>query len=561
MLERKRTQFLFVQSYHPTQPSSSKKRELSKIRAHVASATSKKFRPLSSRTPPRPRAVNSQKNLTINLGRACNSFHDVAQTTKCRSSTTKRHRQNQTLQPRPESGMIHSLPSTMTTRLTCGIQNLDLPTCNKNENCRHLPNTDVTDAFPSKGQHLKYRALLPLVQDAFSGIRTDPFHCIPASNDKRVAESLDFLLQNLGPGIARMCYLFDFCDMSRCGWENLADELCFNGHMAVIQLLYEQLRSPGCTPSTHVLVHRGKAIAAVRQKISKTTTPFDDNLVLAIIFLALLEAALNNTAALETHKKMIAGAVSGRGGFGNFTDGSFVKSLLLQAETVLMLDTGESLFAKGDRQYPSPAAQFTPYSPQVAKIIHNFAPGFRKLAYEGNLSLEMLQLIAKAQQLSTLPPHRHHEFFTAGDRSSRRNHDYTDVCPTLRYCDQDKTNLEHLICMTIVCYIFTAFGQGPSGIPARTARHQLTRKLQLNTYNSPVETRCSKWMWIITIDSWKIGSDLDKPGKLLLLKLQTLHPEMRDVEVAASVARDFMWTRELDRSIRDYWNMYTSLRQ
>jgi hypothetical protein len=62
------------------------------------------------------------------------------------------------------------------------------------------------------------------------------------------------------------------------------------------------------------------------------------------------------------------------------------------------------------------------------------------------------------------------------------------------------------------------------------------------------------WMWIVIIDSWRMGSQLQPDGVSLLFRLQSRFPALRGVGAAIQIAKLFIWTRDLNISIHEHWD-------
>jgi hypothetical protein len=61
-------------------------------------------------------------------------------------------------------------------------------------------------------------------------------------------------------------------------------------------------------------------------------------------------------------------------------------------------------------------------------------------------------------------------------------------------------------------------------------------------------------MWIVIIDSWRMGSRLQPSGISLLFNLQLRFPALRHVSAVTDIANRFIWTGDLNKSVHMYWD-------
>lgn len=125
--------------------------------------------------------------------------------------------------------------------------------------------------------------------EGFRGLRTDPFFCIPATSDMRVATTIDYYCQDLTPRYDLVCDVFDVTNIYAFFLEVIQNEYFYHAGMAALQALAEQQRVPGSRPSAHVFNHRGSAIAKLRKKLTSIGATADDITLFAMTFLATLE--------------------------------------------------------------------------------------------------------------------------------------------------------------------------------------------------------------------------------------------------------------------------------
>lgn len=410
----------------------------------------------------------------------------------------------------------------------------------------------IKQATPKHGRGRPFAAQSPSTSDFFSGFRTDPFHCIPGSVDTRVASTIDFYSQHLSPGNDAVCYVFDVTNIYAWFLDTLSVEHFYDAGMSVVQGLHDAMRNVNPSTSPHVLIHRGKAMAKVRQRILKDAINVDDNTIIAMIFLAVLERSFRNISAHELHKRNIKLIVSKRGGLKGFQDGSLVKGSMLQFDTLWSLDSGNTIFP-GERRRHNPEFPTHPYSPELCTIIGSFPPGFESLAVEGVLSYDLIPLIYRAAHLARLSSSARWQLLSTKRRLTGKYNDFAEACPALAISGRDGSMLEKLIATTILCFAYTGFGSRTSASALRGSRAELTMNLQIYNPESTAELDCLLWMYVIAIDAWSVGSRLQPDGLVLLVKLQEAYPVFRGVDAAIAVAKRFLWTNLLGELVRPYW--------
>jgi hypothetical protein len=389
--------------------------------------------------------------------------------------------------------------------------------------------------------------------EGFPGLRTDPFMCIPNSGDHRIGSTIDFYAQVLNPGNDTVCYIFNVTNVYASFLETIQDEYFFDAGLGLIQYLQEQLRAPGSQPSVHTLKHKGNAIAKVRDRLTRSDLSAGDVTIFAMIFLAALDRGMRNSVAHNLHKRNIAVMVAQRGGLKSLQDGSLLKTYLMHYDTFWTMQTGETIFPGQRRQY-QPVYPTSPFSKELNALIGRLSPGFQTLVTEQVLSYDILPLLFRATHLARLGPRARDELLNQTRRSSKQYDDFWEACPCLCMPDTSCALLEKLLSLTLVCYSFMAFGSRSYPTALRGAQFEVTSKIAAYVPQSRTEEDCVIWMWIVIIDSWRMGRRLQPNGVALLFSLQARFPALRSVGAAVEVARRFIWTRDLDFSIREHWD-------
>jgi hypothetical protein len=247
---------------------------------------------------------------------------------------------------------------------------------------KYTTNTNLTTAFFQQSYlETPHPVKISLSHEGFSGLRTDPFLCIPGSRDNRIGSTIDFYSQVLNPGNDTVCYIFNVTNVYASFLETIQDEYFFDAGLGLIQFLQEQLRAPGSQPSVHTLKHKGNAIAKIRNRLTRSDLSAGDVTIFAMIFLAALDRGMRNSVAHNLHKRNIAVMVSQRGGLKNLRDGSLLKTYLMHYDTFWTMETGETIFPGQRRQY-HPVYPTPPFSNELNALINRLPLGFQKLVTE-----------------------------------------------------------------------------------------------------------------------------------------------------------------------------------
>ncbi|KAK5047893.1 hypothetical protein LTR84_006081 [Exophiala bonariae] len=564
-------QFSFVPSYQAGESSRDKGLRLSTVRSHASLITHQRIRSKSHRSP----RSNAENPASAEVGKAGATVQPTLPIRVTRLSSPPLSPEDQenpgTAQEQLPIEKWRSLNNNCEYPLSPPESpdpenyndggELAVVTCDTNKQeeptyliGNHYMQSDVLD----HNHRIPFQAQTLSISDFLSGFRTDPFHCIPASVDSRVASTVDFYTQHLSPGNDAVCYIFDVLNIYAFFLDTLSVSHFYDAGMSVIQGLHDNIRNPSSPVSMQVLVHRGKAMTKLRQRILRDASNVDDSTLIAMVFMAILERSLRNIKAHELHKKSLGMIVSARGGLNSFKDGSLAKACMLQFDTLWSLDLGQTMFP-GERRPHKPEVPKHPYSAELREILSTFPPGFESLAFESALTYDLFPVVYRASHLSRLKPSGIRDLLSNKRRWGCKYNDFAEACPALAISGLEGSLLEKLICTAILCFSYTGFGSKTSASAVRGSRGELTTKLHLYEPNSIAKLDCLMWMYVVAIDAWKIGSQLHPDGILLLVKLQEAFPIMRDVNTAIAKAKMFLWTNILEESVRSYWKDLISI--
>jgi hypothetical protein len=407
-------------------------------------------------------------------------------------------------------------------------------------------------SFPYLSKTTQALPELSLAHEGFPGLRTDPFSCIPTGGDGRVESAIDFISQVIGFGNDILCYVFDVTNVHHSFLATLRNDTFFDAGIGVVQLLREQIRSPGSQPSAQTLKHRGLAIGKILNKLSGPSARVDDITIFAMIFLAALEKGLRNPVAHDLHKRNIAKVVADRGGLQQLPDDSMLKGYLLHYDVFWAMETGKTMFPGHRREYEQ-RYPIHPFPSELWSSITKLPAGFQKLVTECVICFDILSILSRLTHISRLGYHNRLEFIKKTRKMGGSHNDFWEACPCLGIVDDLSPDLEQLLSLTMICYSFTAFSSNYYPSAFRGSRHALTKKISSYAPKSQAEEDCLIWMWVIAIDSWRTSSGLPQPGLALLFKLQSRLPALRSLSAVNAIVRQFLWPREFSIAANRYW--------
>lgn len=236
------------------------------------------------------------------------------------------------------------------------------------------------------------------------------------------------------------------------------------------------------------------------------------------------------------------------------------------------MQTGRSVFANR-RHAPKTDYPKLPLDQDALRLMATLPPGLQTLGQNQRFSFHALVVLARAtdytRNMTKIPRPGWAPHFD----SCRRYNDFSEACPALTMPDDPQYKFENLVCVTLIVYCCLAFVEARCmDILVRGARTQLTQRVpNLHPVASRhgnfechiAENQCQIWMWIVAVDSWRMAdvpyhqrsSALAPEGHALFCKLLQEHPHLCRLEEVEKVVVNFLWTDQLRRSLRLYWEL------
>ncbi|KIV90978.1 hypothetical protein PV10_05573 [Exophiala mesophila] len=433
----------------------------------------------------------------------------------------------------------------------------------------HLPSTfryrDLTDGLPVG---------LDLGLEAFRGLRTNAFRGGRAARDCVVDVRMDQYFQYLAPRFYLVCDVFHITNIY-AAFLMMRENTAFSHASVATTFRLMETRGPtALEPSYNVLNHRGHAISLLRKTLATKGADFHHAALMIMTFLTILEEQLGNMQAFEIHRKNVSLLVQQCGGIDAFEDGGAIKGTLLQWDTIWDMQTGKSIFAY---RHLAPKVDYPklPHDQDTLRLTTTMMlpPGLQTLGQSQRLSTHALVVLARAADYTRRKAKGPRPGWAPQVDSGRRYNDFSEACPALNMPEDPQCKLENLVCTCLIVYCCLAFVEARCiDILVRGARTQLTQRVPgFHPLTSPednlechrAEQQCQIWMWILTVDSWRIvdvpyhqrASALGPPGHALLCKLLQEHPHLCRLEEVEKVVGKFLWTEELRKSLSLYWEL------
>ena len=218
----------------------------------------------------------------------------------------------------------------------------------------------------------------------------------------------------------------------------------------------------------------------------------------------------------------------------------------------------------------------TPHSTEFLALVDVFPSGFRRLALQGIVPVELITIIVRAtlafrqnSNSSTYVPFSATENLCHSER--RKYLCFSESCPWLLAPDDETHPILKPLTLALMLWCCNAFVKVRSYtciyagvLRALTVwlldsvdRHLSTNDEARDSTVAAGEKDCLLWIWIVAIDSWRFDTSnkLLPTGKQLLVCFERLFPyEFADADVLQEVLDKFFLTEELRGAVKTLWN-------
>jgi hypothetical protein len=191
-------------------------------------------------------------------------------------------------------------------------------------------------------------------------------------------------------------------------------------------------------------------------------------------------------------------------------------------------------------------------------ILRSLPDGFAQLAFEGHLSLDVVEVLSRMAQDPALTNSAKSRPAIDGT-GLRTKHSYVfSSCAAFSSPDLPAgPSFEKVLCMALVRYCINATNLLNCSVTIFGVRLELTNTLpKFSSYHcSPIQRDCLLWIWIVCIESWRVMGTLTAHGWLLLIEMRKQFVVVgiwsyADVDRLCS---RFFWTKDFAERARSFW--------
>lgn len=397
-----------------------------------------------------------------------------------------------------------------------------------------------------------------LLEIGFTGTRVDPFNALPGQGTPGVPIAMDYYTQVHTPLFKPMFLALNVVNPMLTWTIPLVrnHEDAFHAIIAMALTSVGRARAQTSSPSKEVQFHRWKAASALRVKLAQLNgrAP-DDAAVLTVLCLACLDVVFRESGAMNRHGLGLMVAL--RGGLNGFGLNGMIKAYLVQFDYFWMLETNSpTIFPfskrKAQRTYPQ-----HPFSDDLRAIIAIMPPGFRAIAFQNTLGIDVLQILARVSKYVASRGVGHGSITEESTvKEGQEYPDIFDACSCLQSSPSTEHSLEKNMCLAIILFSFNVYNPTKTSgnfAPYRGSRQELTRSLPACEPRTPEEVRCFIWIWIVVIQSWRVDEALDPRGLRLSAVLFARFDEAGSWDQVESIMRQFFWDEPLAIVWKSCW--------
>lgn len=202
-----------------------------------------------------------------------------------------------------------------------------------------------------------------------------------------------------------------------------------------------------------------------------------------------------------------------------------------------------------NRPYPS-----HPFPPSLAKEVSKFPSGFRELALQSALGIDILHIISRISNYMTSKS-RAFEINTAVRTvPAGAVPDIFDTCAILQTSAANGHMVERNICLAIILFAYNVYSMVRDATTVyRGSRLALTRTLPATKYANRTERDCLIWIYMVTVESWRAGEILAPQGRELLGLMLDRFDEAAEWTKLQVVMRNFFWYEPLAHQWKLCW--------
>lgn len=382
------------------------------------------------------------------------------------------------------------------------------------------------------------------------GYRIDPFSNYFDHED--TWNAIDYLGSAVASNQAIIDEIFNVHSVtSNCGLTLIANDdlrCCLLAQILANRHKHEHPHEP--TPP-HILKYVQDGLVSHRSRLRKGHV--DHFTIVATMFLAVTSLALGDKEAYEVHRRNIEPLLSLLGGLESPVLGIATQSCIIQLESALSLGLGmRSVFCDVSpiyvAYYPS-----HPFSTEVMLMINKLPAGFQPLVKQRKIAMDVLEVLLRVSELIPVVEIDGKITFQI---STRRFLGFWQACPCLARPDgiDGQPDIEKLIVMGLILFCYNTSCRRPDltllyGTVRKRMADYMARSLALDE-----EKRVIQWIWMVTIDSWRMPTPLATRSRLVLLRqMKSSSFAFTSIEEMHDSLTQFFWNAKFMNRCETYW--------
>ena len=323
--------------------------------------------------------------------------------------------------------------------------------------------------------------------------------------------------------------------------------------------LLKSVTAPETSSKQDTWRHTGVALAQLRSAIAETPSYNDDELILSVLFFAMLARAQGDASGFGIHAKNLAILVRERGGVNQLGYQGLLKSCVLQFDGFFAADSSQTMFPEG-RELTPPVYPDPLMPPSFRKKVSELPLGFEHLALSGKVPLDLIEILERLATHS-----RSEDGVTPSKQlnlawTQAKYPDFWSACPALA---TPGPNFDKFLCMSLLLYsanefrpVRTSTGGGVTGMWLYSSSRTLLAQ-QIHLLGPLITGRTERqfwmWMWMVVIDSWSERGRLTATGERLLWGFREEFPEIMTWRELERVSKEFFWSEKLLAACMGYW--------
>lgn len=400
----------------------------------------------------------------------------------------------------------------------------------------------------------------------FGCYRAEVFMDMPNGHERNVREVVDFYLAVINPGNDLITEVFDVQNVYHKWVAFMSNNsIYYHAGLSSVAALWGRSTGGSPVPPSFVLTHQGKALAIVRQNLSRddlSISSLPRGLMITIMSLAVVEGAVGNIAGVLHHLQALKKIVDGVGGRLNLLPDDYFPetATVMQFDAIFALTGLPSAFVNDRRPWRKVYVS-SPFSETMLRTLARLPSGFRELILETKLTTDTVDILERAIEKSICDNNAAQARIREARRYEPRKHeDIICACPIFAEPDDSECLFEKMLCMSLKIFCSINVDTTRSNLISLESNLKfMTSRLPTVCTTTLAEDRCRVWMYLVTIDGYRDGykrRHVSTTGLTLLAEVTKLLPKLAITswEALEGLLNSFFWTKGFSEFWRDRWD-------